>query len=104
MNRYCLVLLSCLPLAAVAYPIEVEKRLDGVKVDASASDPAPDLGAITLSNYGQVPAACKVTFRNGPEAPRIRRLTVEPGQRADATMRFHREVLRLRIMVDCTRK
>lgn len=101
MKKCCLALLLCLPLAAEAYPIDVEKQLDGVKLDYSAHSTAYDLGAITLNNYGQVPAACKVTFRNGPEAPRVRRVNVPAGQRADVTAKFNREILRLRIAVDC---
>ncbi|EJT84244.1 hypothetical protein PPS11_24108 [Pseudomonas putida S11] len=65
----------------MAYPIDVEKELTGVKLDYTAYDTAYDIGAITLNNYGQVPAACKVTFRNGPEAPRVRRVNVPAGKK-----------------------
>ncbi|MDZ5601970.1 3-phosphoglycerate kinase [Pseudomonas sp. RP23018S] len=104
MNRYCLSLLLCLPLAAAAYPIDVEKRLDGVKVDFTAFDTAPDMAAVTLNNYGQTAAACKVTLRNGPEAPRVRRVSVDAGQQANVTARFNREVLRLRVTMACADK
>ncbi|WP_312935781.1 3-phosphoglycerate kinase [Pseudomonas sp.] len=104
MNRYCLSLLLCLPLAAAAYPIDVDKKLDGMKVDVTADDTAPDLAGVTLNNYGQAAAACKVTLRNGPEAPRVRRVNVEAGQRASVTARFNRDILRLRISVACTEK
>ncbi|AIR87766.1 hypothetical protein [Pseudomonas cremoricolorata] len=102
MKSYCLMLLCSLPMLAQAYPIEVEKNLDGVKVDFTAYDPAPDLGAVTLNNYGEQSAACKVTLRNGPEAPRVRRVNLAPGERASVTARFNREVLKLRISVACT--
>jgi hypothetical protein len=39
---------------AMAYPIDVEKELTGVKLDYTAYDTAYDIGAITLNNYGQV--------------------------------------------------
>jgi hypothetical protein len=78
----------------------VEKQTDGVKLDYTAYDTTYDIGSITLNNYGQVPAACKVTFRNGPEAPRV------PGQCAGGQeRRCHCQVqprdLKLRIQVDC---
>ncbi|HAL68094.1 MAG TPA: 3-phosphoglycerate kinase [Pseudomonas sp.] len=101
MKKYCAALLLCLPVIAFAYPIDMEKHMDGVKVDATAYDTAYDLGAITLENYGQVPAACKVTFRNGPEAPRVRRVNVPAGKRADVTAKFNRQIIKLRISVKC---
>jgi hypothetical protein len=73
-------------------PIDVEKELTGVKLDYTAYDTAYDIGSITLNNYGQVPAACKVTFRNGPEAPRVRRVNVPAGKSADVTAKFNREI------------
>ena len=66
MKKCCAAILMCLPLGAMAYPIDVEKELTGVKLDYTTYDTAYDIGSITLNNYGQVPAACKVTFRNGP--------------------------------------
>jgi len=101
MKNYCAALLLSLPLTAFAYPIDMEKHMDGVKVDATAYDTAYDLGAITLENYGQVPAACKVTFRNGPEAPRVRRINVPAGKRADVTAKFTRQIIKLRVTVNC---
>lgn len=101
MKNYCAALLLCLPVTAFAYPIDMEKHMDGVKVDATAYDTAYDLGAITLENYGQVPAACEVTFRNGPEAPRVRRINVPAGKRADVTAKFTRQIIKLRVTVNC---
>jgi hypothetical protein len=101
MKKCCLALLLCLPFAVQAYPIDVEKELTGVKVDYTAYDTAYDIGAITLNNYGQVPAACKVTFRNGPEAPRVRRVNVPAGKSLDVTAKFNRQIIKLRIVLDC---
>jgi hypothetical protein len=85
----------------MAYPIDVEKDLTGVKVDYTAYDTAYDIGSISLNNYGQVPAACKVTFRNGPEAPRVRRVNVPAGRSVDVTAKFNRQIIKLRIVLDC---
>ncbi|MEN8638046.1 3-phosphoglycerate kinase [Pseudomonas sichuanensis] len=101
MKKCCAVVLLCLPLGVMAYPIDVEKQTNGVKVDYTAYDTTYDIGSINLNNYGQVPAACKVTFRNGPEAPRVRRVNVPAGKSVDVTAKFNREILKLRIQVDC---
>ena len=101
MKKCCMALLLCLPLGAMAYPIDVEKALTGVKVDYTAYDTAYDIGSISLNNYGQVPAACKVTFRNGPEAPRVRRVNVPAGRSVDVTAKFNRQIIKLRIALDC---
>jgi len=85
----------------MAYPIDVEKDLAGVKLDYTTYDTAYDIGSITLNNYGQVPAACKVTFRNGPEAPRVRRVNVPAGKSVDVTANFNRQIIKLRIALDC---
>ncbi|PMZ93371.1 MULTISPECIES: 3-phosphoglycerate kinase [unclassified Pseudomonas] len=101
MKKCCAALLLCLPLGVMAYPIDVEKDLTGVKVDYTAYDTAYDIGSISLNNYGQVPAACKVIFRNGPEAPRVRRVNVPAGRSVDVTAKFNRQIIRLRIVLDC---
>lgn len=101
MKKCCAVLLALLPLTAQAYPIDVEKTLDGVKLDYTTYDTDRDIGSITLNNYGEVPAQCKVMFRNGPEAPRVRRVQVPAKQSKDVTAKFNREIIKLRISLDC---
>ncbi|TFF41624.1 3-phosphoglycerate kinase [Pseudomonas sp. RIT623] len=101
MKKSCLAVLLCLPLGAMAYPIDVEKQMTGVKVDYTAYDTAYDIGSISLNNYGQVAAACKVSFRNGPEAPRVRRVNVPAGKSVDVTAKFNRQIIKLRIALDC---
>lgn len=101
MNRLCCALLALLPLGAMAYPIEVEKQFDGVKVDYNAHDVFHDIGSITVNNYGDVDARCAVVFRNGPEAPRTRRVQVAAGKSVDVTSKFNRSIIKLRIKLSC---
>lgn len=101
MKKSCVALLLCLPLTAMAYPIDVDKQLTGVKVDYTAYDTAYDIGSISLHNYGEVAASCKVTFRNGPEAPRVRRVNVPAKQSVDVTAKFNRQIIKLRIGLSC---
>lgn len=102
MKKSCVALLALLPLTALAYPIDVEKELaTGLKLDVKTYDTDYDMGSITLDNYGEIAAQCKVTFRNGPEAPRVRRVQVPAKQSADVTAKFNRKIIKLRVAVDC---
>lgn len=101
MNRLCCAVLTLLPLSAMAYPIEVEKRIEGVQVDYNAHDVFHDIGSISINNYGSVDARCSVVFRNGPEAPRTRRVQVQAGKSVGVTSRFNRSIIKLRIKLAC---
>ncbi|PBP90523.1 3-phosphoglycerate kinase [Pseudomonas syringae] len=101
MNRLCCALLVMLPLTALAYPIEVEKQYQGVKIDYVAHDVDHDTGSITVNNYGEVDAKCSVVFINGPEAPRTRHVQVGAGKSLDVSSRFNRSIIKLRIRLSC---
>ena len=101
MNRFCYVVLALLPMTAWAYPIEVEKHYEGVEVDYTAHDTFYDTGSITVNNYGSVDAKCSVVFRNGPEAPRNRRITVAAKKSAYVSAKFNRSIIKLRISLTC---
>lgn len=104
-NRISIVgwaVLALLPLSGfAAYPIEVEKQLNGAEIAYSTQGLGRDLAALTLQNLGQTPAICSAVFRNGPEAPRTRRTLLEPGQTRNLTAKFSRSVIRLRIKLTC---
>lgn len=102
MKKSCVALLALLPLTALAYPIDVEKNLaSDIKIEVTTYDTDYDMGSITLNNYGDIATQCKVTFRNGPEAPRVRRIQVPAKQSADVTAKFNRKIIKLRVAVDC---
>ncbi|WP_437881075.1 3-phosphoglycerate kinase [Pseudomonas sp. LRF_L74] len=101
MKKTCLALLAALPLAATAYPIEVDKQLNGADLAVTAQDIDRDIAAVTLYNYGNKAAHCTASFRNGPEAPRTRKSEVQPGQTVNLTAKFSRAVIRLRVQVTC---
>ncbi|AZD06956.1 MULTISPECIES: 3-phosphoglycerate kinase [Pseudomonas] len=104
MRKFCCVLLALLPLSAFAYPIDVKKHLEGVSIDYTAYDTDADIGSIQVNNYGTTDAACTVVFRNGPEAPRTRKLEVAAGKFKNATAKFNRSIIKLRIDLTCTAK
>lgn len=104
MKKFCCVLLALLPLTAFAYPIDVEKDLNGMKIDYETFSTDSDIGSIRVANYGDVDATCKAVFQNGPEAPRTRNIDVPAGKHKNATAKFNRSIIKLRIKLSCTPK
>ncbi|WP_435035442.1 3-phosphoglycerate kinase [Pseudomonas neuropathica] len=104
MKKFCCVLLALLPLTAFAYPIDVQKDLNGMKIDYESFDTDNDIGSIRVANYGDVDATCKAVFNNGPEAPRTRSIDVPAGKHKNATAKFTREIIKLRIKLTCSPK
>ncbi|WP_065258274.1 3-phosphoglycerate kinase [Pseudomonas bananamidigenes] len=104
MKKFCCVVLALLPLTAFAYPIDVQKNLNGLKIDYESFDTDKDIGSIRVANYGEVDAVCKVVFSNGPEAPRTRNIEVPAGKHTNATAKFSREIIKLRVELSCNAK
>ncbi|KQN50722.1 3-phosphoglycerate kinase [Pseudomonas sp. Leaf48] len=104
MKKFCCVVLAMLPLTAFAYPIDVQKDLNGMKIDYFTYDTDNDMGSIQVANYGEVDASCKAVFINGPEAPRTRKIDVPAGKHKNATAKFTRNIIKLRINLTCTPK
>lgn len=103
MKRICLAVLAIIPLSALAvsYPVDIQQQLNGTEVLANASSIDRDMAALHLHNLGAKPVGCKAVFRNGPEAPRSRRTTLQAGEQKALTAKFKRDVIRLRIQLDC---
>ncbi|WP_338801077.1 3-phosphoglycerate kinase [Pseudomonas sp. RSB 5.4] len=104
MKKFCCVLLALLPLTAFAYSIDVQKNLNGLKIDYETYDTDKDIGSIKVVNFGDVDANCKVVFNNGPEAPRTRNIEIPAHKHTNATAKFSREIIRLRIDLSCSPK
>ncbi|WP_324733741.1 3-phosphoglycerate kinase [Pseudomonas paeninsulae] len=101
MKIFCCALIAWLPLVACAYPIEVEKQLNGTEVSVTTQEIDHNMGAVLLYNYGQTEAECTGVFRNGPEAPRARKVLLAPGQSSNLTMKFARSIIKLRVQLTC---
>ncbi|RON53401.1 3-phosphoglycerate kinase [Pseudomonas frederiksbergensis] len=104
MKKFCLVVLAMLPLTAFAYPIDVQKQLNGMSIDYNAYDTDNDIASIQVNNYGATDAVCKVVFNNGPESPRTRTIEVPAGKHKNATAKFTRTIIKMRINLSCTPK
>ena len=101
MKKICCALIAWLPLAALAYPFEVEKQLNGAEVSVTTQEIDHNMGALLLYNYGETEAECTGVFRNGPEAPRTRKVLLAPGQSSNLTMKFPRSIIKLRVQLTC---
>ena len=104
MKKVCTALLAMLPLTAFAYPIDVQKELNGLKIDYTTYASDYDMGSITVNNYGDVAADCAVVFRNGPESPKTRRVNLDAGKSADLSAKFNRKIIKLYITMTCKPK
>ncbi|MGH8435385.1 MAG: 3-phosphoglycerate kinase [Pseudomonas sp.] len=101
MKKLLCVAITLLPLGAFAYPIELEKQLNGAEVSSSTQDIGDNMGAVLLQNVGQSKTECTAVFTNGPETPRVRKAVMKPGESANMAVKFNRAVIRLRIKLTC---
>ncbi len=103
MKRVCFAALVIFPLSALAvsYPVELEQTLNGTEVLASTETIDRDMAGLVLQNLGAQSVECSAVFRNGPESPRTRRVTLAAGESKPMTAKFTREVIRLRIQLTC---
>ena len=103
MKRLCFAALVIFPLSAVAvsYPVELEQELNGAEVLAGTETIDRDMAGLVLQNFGEGPVECTAVFRNGPEMPRTRRITLEAGESKPMTAKFKRDVIKLRVKLTC---
>lgn len=105
MKKFSCALLALLPMSAfAAYPIDIESQLNGAEVSYSSQEISHDMAALFVVNQGRSAAQCTAVFRNGPESPRTRKVVLQPGQDASLTAKFTRDILRLRIKLECNPK
>lgn len=97
------VMLAGLLLAAGAwsFPFEVAENIEGVEIAVDTMDLGDNNAAVSLENYGAVAAQCKVRFRSGPGVPVNRSARVGAGQKVHVTAGFSRQVIRMRVDVNC---
>ncbi len=97
----CLVAgLVLLTPAAMAFPFEVEERLNGTLINIQTFDLGENMAAVSLTNSSEQAVRCKLRFKAGPQT-RARSALVAPGQQANLTASFSNKVIRMRVLVDC---
>lgn len=89
-----------LPLAAAAFPVDVEVQSEGVSIVASSSY-LSNIATVTLVNEGAENALCEARFVNGPERPSPSRVRLNPGEQTIMTQAFQRHINRVRVTVSC---
>ncbi len=104
MRKIIIIAALLCPIAAFAFPIEVEKQLNGAEIDIESMDLGNNTAAVSLQNYGQRAAVCKARFRNGPESPRTRKARIVAGETAHLTASFSTTIIKMRVSVECKPK
>jgi len=96
----CLLAAIFFSAAAVAYPIDMEVKSQGLDVEA-LPQLLVEATVVRLVNHQAFAVRCDVHFRNGAEIVRVRKVRVEPA--ADHIARFmpSRQVIRLKVVVEC---
>lgn len=101
MKKLSALLLAVLPLGAFAYSIEVTEKLTDTEITYDVQEVTYNMGGLLLRNHGPVAVRCEALFRNGPEAPRVRKVLLDPHSQKTLTAKFTREILRLRVELSC---
>lgn len=89
-----------LTMPAWGFPIDVDVK-PGADISVSSTD-LINIAAISLTSHAATPLRCSVTFVNGPERPLPRRMRLQPGEQLTLTHEFTREIIRIRVSVDCS--
>ena len=99
-RRYLFVAaLLAAPAVTWAFPIDVDSRSEGLDIDIVPMQ--LDFGAIVrLQNNESLPVKCEARFKNGPEERR-RSATIPPGDIAPMRYTAQRQIVRLRVSIDC---
>ena len=99
--RFILALVALAPLLAVAFPIDLEMKSQGVDVEPTTSQ-MDKMTVLQLMNHETFPVNCAVQFKNGPELERKRRIRIRAGERGTIQYTAQRAVIRLKVMITCT--
>ncbi len=98
-RKFFLAVLLCAPFVAEAFPIEVKLNSAGLDIDTIPMQ--LDWGAIVrVKNNEELAIRCDARFVNGPDEKR-RVATIPPGDIAPMRYSTQREILRLRVFLDC---
>lgn len=104
MHRSAFTLLLALPFACAAgtarYPIDLEQKLNGLDIVATATPGA--VAVVTLENRSKVTARCRAAFEGGLATPRTRAAKVAPGATATLSYKIRDDIARLHVRLACT--
>ena len=102
MKRRVLLSVAAMLVSAIAraYPIDLQVSSQGLDVEA-LPEALGEATVVRLVNHESFPVRCDVRFSNGPEIGRVRKVTVRPGDDHIARFMPSRQVVRLKVSVEC---
>lgn len=89
--------------AGSVFPIDLEVHADHLAI-ATQVHTDGRTAIVNVINRENFAVRCDALFRNGPEIGRVRRAIIEPGDSAPLPWTPRREVVRLRIELQCERQ
>lgn len=84
------------------FPIDVQLNAGGLDLVNTDTGDVGNVATVTLLNQDRREAFCVATFVNGPERPSALRVRLAPGEKTILTQAFQREILRVRVDIECS--
>ena len=99
--RFILALVALIPMLAVAFPVDIQMKSQGIDVEPTTSQ-MENMIILQLMNHESFPVDCAVQFQNGPELARKRRIRILAGDRGTIQYTAQRAVIRMRVTITCS--
>ncbi|WP_373187353.1 hypothetical protein [Halopseudomonas sp.] len=93
-----------MPLLAqqpLGFPIDVQLQAEGLDLKSTNTGNIGNVATVTLANQDRREVFCVATFVNGPERPSPLRVRLAPGEKTVLTQAFQRDIIRVRVMIEC---
>ncbi len=87
-------------LSPASFPVDVELQGEGLDLTTSTGN-VGNVATVTLTNLGETEVFCVATFTNGPERPSPVRARLTSGEKTVLTQAFSREIVRVRVAIEC---
>lgn len=87
-------------LSPQTFPIDVALQAEGLNL-ATDTGNVGNIATVTLTNQDNREVFCVAQFVNGPERPGPIRARLAPGEKTVLTQAFHREIIRVRVSIEC---
>lgn len=85
----------------LGFPVDVELKAGGLDLINTDTGDVGSVATVTLLNQDRREAFCVATFVNGPERPSPLRVRLAPGEKTVLTQAFQREIVRVRVNIEC---
>jgi hypothetical protein len=93
-----------MPLMAqqpLGFPVDVDLKAQGLELNTASTGNIGNVATVTLENLERSEISCVATFVNGPEKPSPLRVRLAPGEKTVLTQAFQREIIRVRVGIEC---